>query len=139
MKKFRITSLSILIISILLLLNSCTSTKKHRNQTSISASEVNLPKIMHPTFESYAIQTEKGYTVNFETSEPTPVAQEVVLFGVRKAINSSDVNGSKYNVNMIHQTQKIENYEVLATDLPDGIIFDIDGTKYLKTVQFKKK
>lgn len=88
-------------------------------------------------YKSMDYGSEKGYLVTFELNKNTPKPTDIVLFGVRKKINSDNIKNGKVETYVIFQTQKLENYQINSTNLPNGVIFEIDSKKYLKTVDFK--
>lgn len=132
MKNFRIIGLLTAILCVIIF-SSCKSSKQYTD----SEANPSLPKIINPTYESYQIQTEKGYDISFELNQINHQPSEVILFGIRKAIQPTDIHNKKIKVNMIRETQKLQGYSVNYTDLPNGVIFEIDGTKYLKPTTFK--
>lgn len=104
----------------------------------IQTDSIALPTIFNPTYKSYSIKGERGYTVSFElaASEPKPIA--VVFNKIQKEIVENEIHENNFHVNIMAQSAIIEGFKPKASELPNGILFRINDTLYLKTVDFKK-
>ncbi|MXV39205.1 hypothetical protein GO491_11030 [Flavobacteriaceae bacterium Ap0902] len=125
------TLMPLFILILVCTIGSCSTTK--------GDNQLILPEIINPTYKSYSTQQDRGYVVSFEYQDTGISPTEIVLFGIRQSIPSSAIHGNKVNVNMIHQTSTIQNHVIQGSDLPNGIMFEKEGMKYLKEVNFKSK
>lgn len=123
--------LAISLILTLLSFNSCKTTLVSDNDF--------LPQILNPTIESYNYGTEKGYKVSFKLDKSDFKPVGVVVYKIKQNIAKSGIKeNGRYEVNVIHQTQKLHNFTPKAFEQPNGVLFLIDGTYFLKKVDFKK-
>lgn len=95
-----------------------------------------IPNILEPKYSIYNISGEKGYKVSFDLSsnaEPT----FVIINKIKHPIQASEKQGLKYNVNVISETRKIENYKLNSTTRENGIVFKVNNREVFAPVDFK--
>lgn len=104
-----------------------------------SKPSVHLPNIINPTYSSYMIHDERGYDVSFQISDDSVEPVGIILNHIQQKIYPEQKNGLHYKVNVIAQSRKISGFRAEGSKRPDGIIFKVGDTYYVKTVDFKRK
>lgn len=95
-----------------------------------------IPEVINPYYSIYNISGEKGYNVSFTLiSEAEPVA--IIINKIRQNITPENKRGLTYEINVISETKKIENYNVIGTQIENGIIFRVKNKEILKPVTFE--
>ena len=102
-------------------------------------SSLNLPGIINPTYSSYMIHDERGYDVSFQISDDKVEPVGIIINHIQQKISPEQKNGLHYKVNVIAQSRKISGFRAEGSKRPDGIIFKVGDTYYVKTVDFKRK
>ena len=77
-----------------------------------------------------------NFGITFDLSfnaEPT----FVIINKIKHPIQASDKQGLKYNVNVISETRKIENYKLNSTTRENGIVFKVNNREVFAPVDFK--
>lgn len=95
-----------------------------------------FPEVNNATYQSYNLNGEKGYVVEFELADDLVVPEFVVINKIKRSITLNDKNGLKYKVNVIAQTTKIANYKVEGSDKGNGIFFKSNKGDGFKKVDF---
>lgn len=98
-----------------------------------------FPEVENAIYQPYQIDGERGYIVEFEMSNEDIKPTAVVINRIKKNISSADKNGLKYRINIIAQTRKIVNYQVVGSDKENGIFFSTGVKESFERVEFNLK
>lgn len=123
------------IFSVILTFALCNACKTN----SLSNEDKLLPKVLNPMYESVQYGNERSYKVTFDLSDDAVTPDAIVLFKIKQKISESDKTGNHYDMNVITQSTSIIDFKPQGSDLPNGLLFWVNGKYHLKEVDFKKK
>lgn len=117
----------------LILILSCGSCK-----TKLVTSNDFLPEIKNATIKSYQHDGERGYKASFDVDDSSFRPVGVIIHKVKQDFNTNNVNGQHYEINVIHESRRIQNFKPKVSNHENGVLFLVDSTYFLKKVKFKK-
>ncbi|MDO5655329.1 MAG: hypothetical protein Q4G27_04235 [Flavobacteriaceae bacterium] len=96
-----------------------------------------LLKVTKPMYQSLMHHEERGYQIEFSLNNPEIKPVSVVFNKIKQNITQNHRQGNRYTVRILSQSGVIDNFQPEFVDLPNGIIFRINDTLYLKKIDFQ--
>lgn len=124
LKKLGHLILSLLTLSFLM---NCKSNEQLRTQ------------IINPVYTSYSIHDERGYRASFSVDNEVEIPIGIIINKIEMPIYPSNKVGNVYTVNVLVTSRLLGGYQAKGADKPNGIIFEFDGKKSFRPVNFVRQ